>query len=1059
MVFTESEHTASESEDDALDSMPAVRRKASPGSRRQITDFVPQREPKRRRISPPITDSDGLCNDEPVAASKTENANNSVGTHKPPRKSTPAQAARASSTRPHGNGKTGVGKRAPRRRKIKERNYGDSTSEDDELMEWTMPDYLQKRRTQFDVRKEKLKEGGLSLPPEYDDIYFSDDDRLEYLKEKPDLPLRSDAGPYKDIELVYSLGIIPASIAQHLRPYQVQGAQFLHELFVYQKGGILGDDMGLGKTIQVIAFLTAAFGKTGDERDRKRMRKIKRADRWYPRVLIICPGSLMANWEDELQRWGWWHVDVYHGIGTVKDDMLQQAQSGRLEIMITTYDTYRLSASKINMVSWDCVIADECHKIKERKSHTTKILNEVNALCRVGLTGTAIQNNYEEFWTLLNWTNPGRLGPVSQWKSSVCVPLKLGQSHNASNYELARARKTAKMLATNLLPQFFLRRTKDLIKDQLPKKTDRVVFCPLTNTQAFAYQNFLDHDIVQYIKDSSQPCACSSGKGQGWCCKMEHEDGSRWQEWVFPAMTVLRNMCNHLAVLIPQGNDSKDKQAKALEMLQIALPDTWKKLYRERDSMLHTSNVEFCGKWKVLRKLLKFWFDEGNNKVLVFSHSVRLLRMLQNLFISTSYNVSYLDGSMKYEERYATVNEFNSDPRQFVFLISTKAGGVGLNITSANKVVVVDPNWNPAYDLQAQDRAYRIGQTRDVEVFRLVSQGTIEEIVYARQIYKQQQASIGYNASTERRYFQGVQDMKGQKGEIFGLQNLFAWHNENIVLRDIVNKTNVAESKAGLHIANLKLEDDEAIQEDGASSDEEKSGPSIKSEDDPDAAMSQLAAEVLGDDARPGGRNQGKLNLKKAVQPAKHDPIIAILSSVGVSYTHENSEVIGSSKVENELSRAAEAAAANESQWDASQQQRRVFLPETQTQESPSRKKHKFTDAEGEIRYRYRPSEDVMRRQFGAMALHAGFGDDVVGFALLVESWTQKERREWLEAWYRHRRDVLEGLADDHVVKDDTEDLKFEVKQDIKPKKKAAIEVKAPIVDDESTDDEGDGEL
>jgi hypothetical protein len=161
------------------------------------------------------------------------------------------------------------------------------------------------------------------------------------------------------------------------------------------------------------------------------------------------------------------------------------------------------------------------------------------------------------------------------------------------------------------------------------------------------------------------------------------------------------------------------------------------------------------------------------------------------------------------------VDEFNSNPSAFVFLISTKAGGLGLNITSANKVVIVDPNWNPAYDLQAQDRAYRLGQTRDVEVFRLISAGTIEEIVYARQIYKQQQANIGYNASVERRYFKGVQDQKDLKGEIFGLANLFAPTNsEEIKLRDIFNKTNIAESRAGVEIAGLDLEASRSMDDD-----------------------------------------------------------------------------------------------------------------------------------------------------------------------------------------------------------------------------------------------------
>ena len=758
---------------------------------------------------------------------------------------------------------TGVGKRAQKRKqRTKENDYGDSTSDEDDLMEWTLPGYIQERRSHFDKRREELKEGGLSLPPTYDNVEFSDDGRLKYLKERPHFPMVKTSAPYKDIELPYSLGLIPAPIAQYLREYQVRGAAFLHELLVYQKGGILGDDMGLGKTIQVIAFLTAAYGKTGDERDRKRMRKIRRVKGWYPKTLIICPGSLMANWQDELRRWGWWHVDLYHGATVHKEEILQQIKAGTLEIVITTYDTYRLSAGSINMIQWDCVIADECHKIKERKSNTTIILNEINALCRIGLTGTAIQNKYEELWTLLNWTNPGKLGPVSTWKVSICDPLKMGQSHDASNYQLARARKTAKMLVQNLLPQFFLRRTKDLIRDQLPKKTDRVVFCPLTPTQAQAYQRFLDSEIVQKIKNSSEFCHCGSGKKQGWCCEMELEDGSKWQTWVFPAIVTLQKLSNHLANLIPQGSDTQEKQAKDLEKLQIVVPDEWRRLYRERDSMIHTANPEFCGKWRILRKLLKFWHDEGSNKVLVFSHSVRLLKMLQSLFISTSYNVKYLDGSMSYEDRFAAVQDFNTDPTQFVFLISTKAGGVGLNITSANKVVVVDPNWNPAYDLQAQDRAYRIGQTRDVEVFRLVSQGTLEEIVYARQIYKQQQANIGYNATTERRYFQGVQDRKDKKGEIFGLTNIFAFENENVVLRDIVNKTNIAESRADVRVANLELEDEEGGSTDKGDEDDpdeqiQKAPRSFISEPETeDAMMSQLAAEITGEADKPSLTHQ-----------------------------------------------------------------------------------------------------------------------------------------------------------------------------------------------------------
>ena len=154
---------------------------------------------------------------------------------------------------------------------------------------------------------------------------------------------------------------------------------------------------------------------------------------------------------------------------------------------------------------------------------------------------------------------------------------------------------------------------------------------------------------------------------------------------MFPAISNLQKLSNHLANLIPQGTDPVDKQKSDLLYLQSALPDQWRELYRSRGSIVHCSNSEYCGKWKVLKKLLKFWHENGD-KVLVFSHSVRLLRMLHMLFNHTAYNVSYLDGKMSYADRAKEVTDFNSDPDQFVFLISTKAGGVGLNITSANKV-------------------------------------------------------------------------------------------------------------------------------------------------------------------------------------------------------------------------------------------------------------------------------------------------------------------------------------------------------------------------------------
>lgn len=443
-----------------------------------------------------------------------------------PKRAKTKKAAKARSSKRNTRGSPGFASR-----------LDDGPDQDDGLNDVYVPKHIVERRNSFDKNRKLLGDAGLRLPPDYRDIYFSDDERdVVELKERPEFgdavrPCR----PYQDI-ILRSGSLIPASIAQYLRDYQIEGVKFLHERFVYQRGAILGDDMGLGKTVQVAAFLTAAFGKTGDERDGKRVRKWRRrqGNRWYPRVLIIAPGSLIANWRSELTRWGWWTIEAYYGSG--RQDTLKAAVSGNIEVMITTYATYKNDEAKINDVRWDVVIADECHQIKEQTAAITKAMEKVNALCRIGLTGTAIQNKYEEFWTLLNWTNPGHFGALREWQQSIVRPLTQGQSHEATWSQLNLARQTAKKLVQNLLPDFFLRRMKSLIAHQLPKKSDRVVFCPLTTLQKSAYQNLLESEDVSIILDTTEICRCGSGKKQGWCCKKRTADG----------------MCCHVLTSLPE---------------------------------------------------------------------------------------------------------------------------------------------------------------------------------------------------------------------------------------------------------------------------------------------------------------------------------------------------------------------------------------------------------------------------------------------------------------------------------------------------------------------------
>lgn len=279
-----------------------------------------------------------------------------------------------------------------------------------------------------------------------------------------------------------------------------------------------------------------------------------------------------------------------------------------------------------------------------------------------------------------------------------------------------------------------------------------------------------------------------------------------------------------------------------------------------------------------------------------------------------------------------------------------------------------------------------------MEVYRLVSAGTIEEIVYARQIYKQQQANIAYNASTERRYFKGVQQDKDRKGELFGLKNIFSFHGDHVVLQKIMNQTNVAEARVSAQMIEVDLEKAEEDDDLKYIKQEEGAG-------DSDGGLSQLATYIKSENP------EELVNKSKANKPKADHAIQAILASAGVQYTHENSEVIGSSKVEAQLSRRAELV--EDVDWEDLEGQSALFADE-QANEAfiEGDQLSGFTPT-------FKPPQDVKHRQFCSMAKELGF-DSVTEFALVVEQMTQEERRDALDSFYKKRMmRLLEELKKD----------------------------------------------
>ncbi|KDQ54546.1 hypothetical protein JAAARDRAFT_397913 [Jaapia argillacea MUCL 33604] len=505
----------------------------------------------------------------------------------------------------------------------------------------------------------------------------------------------------------------------------------------------------------------------------KKSRQLPAPNATWPTCLIIGPSSVVHNWEREFQTWGYFEVGIYTGTPSEREEVLDDFKMGRLDVVLTSFDVARRDIALLDDLAWSLIIVDEVHRVKNPRAKITEAYNQfLPEAIRFGLTGTAIQNAYTELWTILNWCVPGRIGTMNQWKGYIANPLVIGQSAGATQEERAKAAVVAATLKEKLLPKYFKRRTKDLIKHQLPKKTDEVIFCPLTPKQVEVYKRILGLDEVQRLTRKDEICDCGSQKQRKSCC---HPYG---KGDLFKYMTTLIKVSNHLALILPSPKDSPEQTARNRELSAMAFPDGNAPKYGPA-----ILQPQFCGKWVVLEGLLSEWSRDRTNKVLIFTKTTKLLDMLDFHLSSQSHGFVRLDGSTKQSDRMPMIDKFNQDPTIFVFLISTLAGGTGLNLTGANKVVVFDPNWNPAHDLQAMDRAYRFGQTRDVAVYRLLGAGSIEELIYARQVYKQQQMKIGYEASVQTRYFKGVQNDKSRQGELFGIQNIFKLHENTLATK------------------------------------------------------------------------------------------------------------------------------------------------------------------------------------------------------------------------------------------------------------------------------------
>ncbi|KAJ7682903.1 P-loop containing nucleoside triphosphate hydrolase protein [Mycena rosella] len=705
-------------------------------------------------------------------------------------------------------------------------------------------------------------------------------------KPLPGFPLSLDQRELGPMILDKAQGIkVPGPINTYLREYQRQGVRFFWERYNEGRGGLLGDDMGLVrglvcKTIQVISFLSAIMKKTGLKTDRKRRRKhvsrLQDGSNWrnhktlppanakWPACLIIAPSTVVMNWEREFKTWGYFEVGSYVGKRDERKVVLSDFKKGRYDVVLTSLDLARRDIALLEDLPWSCVIVDEVHTVKNPASKTSKAYNSFECVRRFGLTGTAIQNSYDELWTILDWTSPGKVGERSQWRGFISKPLTLGQSAKATDGERLKSVKVSQIFTNEFLPRFFLRRTKMIIAHQLPKKTDEVVFCPLTPVQIRVYKKILNMPEVKYMLLRDEPCECGSEKKVKKCCH-PFEAAT-----IFKFMSILIKLSNHLGLLLPTPGDTPDQLIRNRQWASTAFPDGDAPAFGPA-----VMKRRYCGKWTVLQSLLKNWRADPTNKILIFTKTVKLLEVLSFHLKDEGYGFLQLDGSTKQTDRMPMIDQFHQDPDITVFLISTMAGGTGLNLTGANKVIIFDPNWNPAHDLQAMDRAFRFGQTRDVSVYRLLGAGSVEELIYARQVYKQQQMKIGYEASIQTRYFAGVQGDKSKQGELFGLANIFKLHEGGLATKMTIEKAHLAE----LDWALASMEAPK-----GARRESEIDVHEIETKLDKEYGDLKGLGALLFDDGPPPASAQDKAKAK---------------ATRGM-YTHENADLLVASKIEQE---------------------------------------------------------------------------------------------------------------------------------------------------------------
>lgn len=518
--------------------------------------------------------------------------------------------------------------------------------------------------------------------------------------------------------------VVDPVLSKVLRPHQREGVKFMYDCVTGQQiegsyGCIMADEMGLGKTLQCITLMWTILRQSPD------------CCPMINKAVIVAPSSLVKNWANEINKWlsGKKITPLVIDSGSKSEidrnlSYFMQAQGSRItnNILIISYETFRLHVSVLHKGSVGLIICDEGHRLKNSENQTYQALDNLKVQKRLLLSGTPIQNDLLEYFSLVHFVNRGVLGTAKEFKKNFENPILIGRDADASEAEQQKGKeKLEELLET--VNRCIIRRTQTLLTKYLPVKIEHVICCSLTPIQKELYKKFLESkDARALLEDKNGKMTASS----------------------LAAITSLKKLCNHPDLIYEKCQEGTD----GFEGADALFPEGYS---------CKNTTPEMSGKFMLLDYLLAVIKTNTDDKVVLISNYTNTLDLFQNLCRQRGYLWVRLDGTMSVKKRAKIVEKFN-DPNspEFIFMLSSKAGGCGLNLIGANRLVMFDPDWNPANDEQAMARCWRDGQKKQCYIYRLVATGSIEEKIFQRQAHKKALSScVVDNEEVERHFSRG----------------------------------------------------------------------------------------------------------------------------------------------------------------------------------------------------------------------------------------------------------------------------------------------------------------